>query len=234
MSEICAEGIFATFPWWLENVKSRSKIALFSNERHFEIWFPKKRTITFFWSKLSKLHKKRPNFACCNYIFPKTRGNKNKPWTHSTPLNLKQSDSHSIFCTVNCFWPSSMGPDSVAKRFQNRSILLYTKRPKSSELPGAPLPPGAHSDLLSPRFPRYALTFLNWSSAPSTSKNGSAGPARIFQQQFLKRNMSDLSQSWALGWIYLSLCNRPIFMLKSFFMYPLISNKVTVTVYFAQ
>ena len=58
--EICAEGIFVTFPWWLENVKSRSKIALFSNERHFEIWFPKNRTITFFWSKLSKQHKKDP------------------------------------------------------------------------------------------------------------------------------------------------------------------------------
>ena len=27
-------------------------------ERHFEIWFPKKKTIKFFWSKLSKLHKK--------------------------------------------------------------------------------------------------------------------------------------------------------------------------------
>ena len=26
---ICAEGILVTFPWWLENVKSRSKIALF-------------------------------------------------------------------------------------------------------------------------------------------------------------------------------------------------------------
>ena len=60
VSEICAEGIFVTFPWWLKNVKSRSKIALFSNERHFEICFPKKRTITFFWSKLSKLHKKDP------------------------------------------------------------------------------------------------------------------------------------------------------------------------------
>ena len=43
-----------------KNVKSRSQIALFSNERHFEIWFPKKRTITFFWSKLPKLHKKDP------------------------------------------------------------------------------------------------------------------------------------------------------------------------------
>ena len=60
VSEICAEGIFVTFPWWLKNVKSRSKIAPFSNEHHFEIWFPKKRTITFFWSKLFKLHKKDP------------------------------------------------------------------------------------------------------------------------------------------------------------------------------
>ena len=31
---------------------------------------------------------KRPNFACGKYIFPKTRGNKNKPWTHSTPVKL--------------------------------------------------------------------------------------------------------------------------------------------------
>ena len=60
VSEICAEGICVTFPWWLKNVKSRSKIPLFSNERHFEIWFPKKKTITFLWSKLSKLHKKDP------------------------------------------------------------------------------------------------------------------------------------------------------------------------------
>ena len=32
----------------------------FSNERHFEIWFPKKKIITFFLSKLSKLHKTDP------------------------------------------------------------------------------------------------------------------------------------------------------------------------------
>ena len=60
VSEICAEGIFVTFPLWLENVKSRSKTALFSKEHHFEIWFPNKRTIVFFWIKLSKLHKKDP------------------------------------------------------------------------------------------------------------------------------------------------------------------------------
>ena len=46
--------------------------------------FPEKKIITFFWSKLSKLHKK--DFARDNYIFPKTRGNKNKQWTHSIPI----------------------------------------------------------------------------------------------------------------------------------------------------
>ena len=37
--------------------------------------------------------KKDPNFACGNYIFPKTRGNKNKPWTHSTPINEKRLET---------------------------------------------------------------------------------------------------------------------------------------------
>ena len=82
VSEICAEGIFVTFPWWLKNVKSMSKIALFSNEHHFEIWFPKKKTITFFWSKLYKLPKNYPNFVCDNYIFPKTRETR----TNSVPI----------------------------------------------------------------------------------------------------------------------------------------------------
>ena len=67
--------------------KVGQKIVLFSNERHFEIWFPKKKTITFFWSKLSKPHKKDPILHVATTFFPKTRGNKNKPWTHSTPLN---------------------------------------------------------------------------------------------------------------------------------------------------
>ena len=48
--DLCWRIFFLTFPWWLKNVKSRSKTAIFSNERHFEIWFPKKKTITFFWS----------------------------------------------------------------------------------------------------------------------------------------------------------------------------------------
>ena len=54
-------------------------------------WFPKKKTITFFWSKNYLNYTKRPNFACGNYIFPETRGSKYKPWTHSTPLNITDS-----------------------------------------------------------------------------------------------------------------------------------------------
>ena len=50
--------------------------------------FQKRKQLRFFWSKLSKLHKKRPNFTSDNYIFPKTRGNKNKQWTHSTPVKI--------------------------------------------------------------------------------------------------------------------------------------------------
>ena len=63
------EQLASMFPWWLENVKSRSKLALFSNGRHFEIRFPKKRTITFFWGKLSKLHKKT-QFCMWQLHFP--------------------------------------------------------------------------------------------------------------------------------------------------------------------
>ena len=33
---------------------------------------------------------------CGNYIFPKTKGNKIKPWTHSTPLKEHQKDPEKI------------------------------------------------------------------------------------------------------------------------------------------
>ena len=55
-------------------MKSRSKIALFSIERYFEIWFPQKKTITYFRRKVSKLQKKDTIFACDIYNFPKTKG----------------------------------------------------------------------------------------------------------------------------------------------------------------
>ena len=40
---------------------------------------------------------KRPNFAYGNYIFPKTRENKNKSWTHSTPLKRMNNSAKEIY-----------------------------------------------------------------------------------------------------------------------------------------
>ena len=49
--------------------------------------------------------KKRPNFACDKYIFPKTRGNKNKQWTHSTPVNNRYRPFYSIYSNVYTYKP---------------------------------------------------------------------------------------------------------------------------------
>ena len=115
VSEICAEGIFVTFPWWLKNVKSRSKVALFSNERHFEIWFPKKRRITFFWSKWSKLHKKDPILNV------------------ATTFSLKQGETRTshgpIPHPLNWFW-NYIGPTN----FVNSLLSTKFSRPKSRVL----------------------------------------------------------------------------------------------------
>ena len=50
--------------------------------------FQKSEQLRFSEVNYLNLTKRNPNFARGNYIFPKTRGNKNKPWTHSTPLKL--------------------------------------------------------------------------------------------------------------------------------------------------
>ena len=75
VSEICAEVIFCVFSWWLKNVNNRSKLNIFWNRRHFEIEFPKKKIMTFFWRTLSNQKKKK-------------EGNKNNQRAHLNPLNL--------------------------------------------------------------------------------------------------------------------------------------------------
>ena len=53
--------------------------------------FQKKREQLRF-SKVNDLnYTKKTNFASGNYIFPKTRGKKNKSWTHSTPLKPRNN-----------------------------------------------------------------------------------------------------------------------------------------------
>ena len=84
LCKICAEGLFLSFPWRLKNVKNGSKIglALFSNGRHFRMSIPKMKTNIFFRRKLSKLLEKDTILHVHNYIFPETRVNKSKQWTH--------------------------------------------------------------------------------------------------------------------------------------------------------
>ena len=72
---------FCNFPLVSKICEKYVKNSPFCNERHFEIWFPKKKTITF--SEVNYLnYTKRPNFAGDNYIFPKTRGKR----TNSVPI----------------------------------------------------------------------------------------------------------------------------------------------------
>ena len=85
----------------------------------------KKRAITFSEENyLNYTKKDRPNFACGNYIFPKTRGSKNKPWTHSTPL-LKTVEP--LLSTMVCPNKSELILDNINLRILygciNNSIL---------------------------------------------------------------------------------------------------------------
>ena len=59
VSEICAEGFFVIFPWLLENVKSRSKIALFQMSAILKFDFQKRKQLRF--SEVNNLdYKKDP------------------------------------------------------------------------------------------------------------------------------------------------------------------------------
>ena len=106
VSEICAEGIFVTFSCWLKYVKSRSKITIFSNERHSEIWFPKKKTITFFWSKLSKLHKKDPILHVTT-TFPLKQGETSVPIPHPLSGCCHIEFGSTYLCVVTNVEPST-------------------------------------------------------------------------------------------------------------------------------
>ena len=75
---------FCNFSLVTKNLKSRSKIALFSNERHLKFDFQKQ--LRFSDVNYLNYTKKRPNFACENYIFPKTSG----PIRHSLNMFICQ------------------------------------------------------------------------------------------------------------------------------------------------
>ena len=58
----------------------------FSNERRFEILFLEKKTIMFFWSKLSKLHKKDSILHVTTTFFLNKGKQEQTVYPHSTPL----------------------------------------------------------------------------------------------------------------------------------------------------
>ena len=76
---------FCNFSLVTKKCEKDKNSPFFSNERHFEIWFPKKKTITFFWSKLSKLHKKDPILHVPTTFYLKQGETRTR-----TPLNLQQ------------------------------------------------------------------------------------------------------------------------------------------------
>ena len=106
VSEIRAEGIFATFHWWLKNVKSRPKIALFSNEYYFEIDFKKEKKTMFFWSKVSKLHKKDPTLHVRTTFSLKQKETRTSSGPIPHPLRqlyLMDSVQNISSCIISCY-----------------------------------------------------------------------------------------------------------------------------------
>ena len=122
-SEICAEGISVTFPWWLKNVKSRSKIALFFKWAPLWNLFPKKRTITFFWSKLSKLHKKDPILHVATTFSLKQGETRTSHGPIPHPLNLNAISEFLGQFTIRCIYHFSKRWWRFCDRAQN--MLIY-------------------------------------------------------------------------------------------------------------
>ena len=106
VSEIFAEGSFVTFPRRLKNVKSRSKIALFAYERHLEIWFPKQRTSTLFWSKLSKLHQQDPILHVESIFSPKQGETRTSHGPIPPPLKFAARNIFSKLFVIAPVYPS--------------------------------------------------------------------------------------------------------------------------------
>ena len=95
---------FCNFSLVTKNVESRSKTALFSNERHFEIWFPKKKTITFFWSKLSKLHEKDPILHMTTTFSLKQGETRTNSLPIPHPLNIFEEPPNTLSIVYASFW----------------------------------------------------------------------------------------------------------------------------------
>ena len=103
VSEICTEGIFVSFPWWLEDVKSRSTIASFFEWEPFWNLFSKNESNYIFEKKIIKNYIKTTQ---PNYNFCKTRSNKSKQWTHYS--NFNDDDGNAIVTILSAMFTKSL------------------------------------------------------------------------------------------------------------------------------
>ena len=70
VSEVCAEGIFATFLWWIKNVKSRPKTTLFFQmSTILKFAFQKRKQLRFSEVKYLNYTKKDPILHVTATIF---------------------------------------------------------------------------------------------------------------------------------------------------------------------
>ena len=118
VSEICAEGIFVTFPWWLKNVKSRSRIAFFQMSTILKFDFQKRKQFRF--SEVNYLnYTKKTQFCMRQLHFSlKQRETRTSHGSIPHPLNnyctvvssylgksFKFLSSSFISCWMGCFAP---------------------------------------------------------------------------------------------------------------------------------
>ena len=74
-------------------MRSRSKIALFQINTILIFDFQERKKTIFFGRTLFELYKKDINLHVTITFFPKTRGNKDKQWTHYSALKTFQNVS---------------------------------------------------------------------------------------------------------------------------------------------
>ena len=94
VSEICAEGIFVTFPWWLKNVKSRSKNSpFFQMSAILKFDFQKSKQLRFPEVNYLNFPKKDPILNVATTFFLKQGETRTSHGPIPHPLNKRKKNS---------------------------------------------------------------------------------------------------------------------------------------------
>ena len=112
---------FCNFSLVTKKCESRSKITLFSKERHFEIWFSKRKQLRFSEVNYLNYTKKTQFLHVTSTFYLKQGVNKNKQRTHSTPVKKIVNASGKAFGIVRA------NPDHVRTIAINLRLKLKLK-----------------------------------------------------------------------------------------------------------